>query len=205
MPDRGLVSSDMQEYYYNNNKIKIASKFLGDSSYDLVQEWKYCLQGGLNTIFTFYNVKILSNPSPTPMISSSGERDSDIMTQSGDCILPARINEASNYTGASEYCSGYHSLAYKGKNYKTAETIAVRFLADGMDVKNGERGYAKELKVIVTSLIYNPFTLLNSLNLNPQKPTYETIIEEEIIYSITNGNILCDVIRSYKGLVHIEA
>ena len=185
--------------------MSIQVNFIGDSRYDLVQEWRYCLQGGLNTIFSFYHIeKVMNTPSRMGFFELVKERI-PIMTQSSDCILAARLNEDLDFKGTTEYCSGHHALIYEGKKYKTAETIKVDVCADGIPVKNGETGLAKEITIEVTTVIYDPFVLKASLIKDIAKPKYQTIIEEKILYTVVNGNIICDVTRYYKDPVNIEA
>lgn len=200
--------SGIQTFLLRDDNLIIASKFMGDHKFDIVQDWRYCLQGGLNTIFSFYSVEKIANDSNVPKVKKPilGRGIKTIMSQSSDCILAARINKAADFSGASEYCSGNHALLFEGKKYKTAETVAVEVYADGSLVNcRDEEGYAKEIIVKVTTNVYDPFILIESLKIDASKPKYHAIIEEIILYTVIEGNIICDVTRNYLGPVNLEA
>ena len=194
-----------QAYSYDGERLLISTKFPGDSQYDLHQEWQYCLQGSLNTIFSFFRISKVSNSSRTPKLRTLGKKQTVIMTQSSDCILAARINDSKDFTGRSEYCSGNHAFVFNDSYYKTAETTSVNIFADGVKLQKGESGYAQEIVVEVVSFIYDPFVLRNSLLINLYNPEYHKIIEERITYVIRRGGILCDVVRQYTDMVNMEA
>ena len=207
-----LLKSPMpQAYEYRSaDAFVVASKFIGDSDYDLVQVWKKCLQqhGGtyLNTIFTFYQVKKFENTNPIPDASVVTTGGTLIFTQSSDCILATRFCDSSTYAPGSneEYTSGAHALGYDGNVYKTAETTSVKIYADGKELSVGDKGYAKQIDVIVVTDAYDPFALRASV-VGGQTPVYDTLFVETMDYRIINGSIRCIDSREYKKAANLKA
>ena len=193
--------------YNKDNSFTVAYKFQGEKDYDLVQFWDYDLQGDLDLIYTFSQVIKVKNIKKTPKISVGRNDGESIMAQSSDCILATRFNRYPNYSGYLEkdntYSSGHHALYHNGIFYKTAETKEVNIKADGRVVKPGETGKAQTINIIVSTDIYDPFPLIDSI-LGNEDPRYEIIIKEVIDYTINNGVIDCKVTRDYVKEAFVE-
>ena len=190
--------------YGGDGRLKIISRYQGDSDYDIIQEWDYDLQQSLDLIYTFSNVYLRKKGD-----SEIGKPDKvEIMSQSSDCILATRLNRFDNYSGRAEkdntYCSGNHCMDYKGKLYKTGETTSVSIYANDKRIERLSEGYADSLLIIVSTVAYNPFVLYDSLEKNETSPVYSPQFIETIEYRVRRGTIHCSVDRKYLQKTNIE-
>lgn len=194
--------------YKSANEFIVASKFNGDSNYDIVIYFGMCLQNSLNTIFSFKRVAKVPNTSIIPNADVEDDAGETIFTQSSDCILATRFNRYSDYHGSSDadraYASGFHALSYNGQYYKTGETKSKDIIADGVALKVGDYGSADEIILNVVTDAYNPFVLYDSLVENVNNPIYSVIFTERMAYKVKSGCIDCVSNRKFATTCYME-
>lgn len=181
----------------NNDVIQLAYKYNKDNDLRISFE-----KFGSNNLLQIAYVQIISSSNPTVNPNFNINPSKTLVNKITDSISPYMLKSVNNADGdkvsTSEYdfvggCHGYNNGA--NDTIATARMIFYKIRVDGKDIsENGIYG-ANKIDIIVTNRIQGN-------NTKKADGTGREILEEKIIYTITQGKI--SVINEIKALEDVK-